>query len=236
MGRRIPWWAAIGAFAFLLRLGYVILADEPLLFRHQYHYFRGGMLIAENADPWSYVLHSDEWRMWDGMWTLAPGYFWFLAVLFRVGGMHLLTVRVAQCVLEAGTAALVAVLARRVSTPRLGLLAGLAYALYWPSVVLPGSTMTENLHTFLLTAAFVAMTGLVLHDEDGPRVELLRGVAVGLLFGVAGLARTVGTAFLALALPWIALEPPGGGAGAPRWASWRESAWSSAPGWPATGG
>jgi len=207
MGRRIPAWVAVGAFAFLLRLGYVVLADEPLLFRHQYHYFRGAMLIAENPDPWSYVLHSDEWRMWDGMWTLAPGYFWFLAVLFRLGGMHLLTVRVAQCLLEGGTAALVAVLARRVSTPRLGLLAGLAYAVYWPSVVLPGSTMTENLHTFLLTAAFVAITGLVLRDDDHPRAELLRGVAVGLVFGLAGLARTVGTAFLALALPWLALEP-----------------------------
>ena len=207
MGRRIPWWVAVAALAFLLRLGYVLLADEPLLFRHQYHYFRGGMLIAENADPWSYILHSDEWRMWDGMWTLAPGYFWFLAAMLRLGGMHLLAVRVAQCALEAGTAALVGVLARRVSTPRLGLFAGLAYAVYWPSVVLPGSTMTENLHTFLLTAAFVAITGLVLRDDDHPRTELLRGVAVGLVFGLAGLARTVGTAFLALALPWLALEP-----------------------------
>jgi 4-amino-4-deoxy-L-arabinose transferase-like glycosyltransferase len=207
MGRRLPSWAVVGGLAFLVRLAYLVLADEPLLFRHQYHYFRGGMLIAENPDPWSYILHSDEWRMWDGMWTLAPGYFWFLAVLFRLGGMHLLTVRVAQCALEAGTAALVAVLARRVSTPRLGLLAGLAYAIYWPSVVLPGSTMTENLHTFLLTAAFVAMTGLVAHDDDRPRAEVLRGLAVGLLFGLAGLARTVGTAFLALALPWLALEP-----------------------------
>jgi 4-amino-4-deoxy-L-arabinose transferase-like glycosyltransferase len=207
MGRRLPGWAVVGGLAFLVRLGYLVLADEPLLFRHQYHYFGGGMLIAENADPWSYVLRSDEWRMWDGMWTLAPGYFWFLAVLFRLGGMHLFPVQVAQCALEAGTAVLVALLARRVSTPRLGLLAGLVYALYWPSVVLPGSTMTENLHTFLLTAALVAMTGLVIHDEDRPRAELLRGLAVGLIFGVAGLARTVGTAFLALALPWLALEP-----------------------------
>jgi 4-amino-4-deoxy-L-arabinose transferase-like glycosyltransferase len=207
MGRRLPWWAVVGGLALLVRLAYLVLADEPLLFRHQYHYFRGGMLIAENPDPWSYVLRSDEWRMWDGMWTLAPGYFWFLAVLFHVGGMHLLAVRVAQCVLEAGTAALVAVLARRVSTPRLGLLAGLAYAVYWPSVVLPESTMTENVHTFLLTAAFVAMTGLVLRDDDRPRAELLRGVSVGLVFGLAGLARTVGTAFLALALPWLVLEP-----------------------------
>jgi 4-amino-4-deoxy-L-arabinose transferase-like glycosyltransferase len=207
MGRRIPWWAAVGAFAFLLRLGYVVLADEPLLFRHQYHYFRGGLSIAENPHPWSFLLYSDEWRMWDGMWTLAPGYFWFLAALFRLGGMHLFTIQVAQCALEAGTAVLVALLARRVSTPRLGLLAGLVYALYWPSVVLPGSTMTENLHTFLLTAALVAMTGLVVHNEARPRAELIRGVAVGLLFGVAGLARTVGTAFLALALPWLALEP-----------------------------
>jgi 4-amino-4-deoxy-L-arabinose transferase-like glycosyltransferase len=207
MGRRLPWWAVVGGLALLVRLAYLVLADEPLLFRHQYHYFRGGMLIAENPDPWSYVLRSDEWRMWDGMWTLAPGYFWFLAALFRLGGMHLFPVQVAQCALEAGTAVLVALLARRVSTPRLGLLGGLAYAVYWPSVVLPGSTMTENLHTFLLTAALVAMTGLVAHDDDHPRAELLRGAAVGLLFGLAGLARTVGTAFLALALPWLALEP-----------------------------
>ena len=59
MGRRIPWWAAVGAFAFLLRLGYVVLADEPLLFRHQYHYFRGGLSIAENPHPWSFLLYSD---------------------------------------------------------------------------------------------------------------------------------------------------------------------------------
>jgi hypothetical protein len=43
MGRRLPAWAVVGGLAFLLRLGYLVLADEPLLFRHQYHYFRGGL-------------------------------------------------------------------------------------------------------------------------------------------------------------------------------------------------
>ena len=149
----------VGGVAFLLRLGYVVLVDEPLLFRHQYHYFRGGLSIAEHADPWSFIVHDDTWRLWDGMWTLAPGYFWFLAAGFRLGGFHLFPIQVAQCVLEAGTAVLVALLARRAAGPKLGLLAGLAYAFYWPSVEQPSRTMTENLHTFLLVAAFAAVIG-----------------------------------------------------------------------------
>ena len=108
------------------------------------------------------------------MWTLAPGYFWFLAALFRLGGFHLFPIQVAQCALEAGTAVLVALLARRAAGPQLGLLAGLAYALYWPSVEQPSRTMTENLHTFLLVAAFAAVIGLVLREtpaEGAPPAE-----------------------------------------------------------------
>jgi 4-amino-4-deoxy-L-arabinose transferase-like glycosyltransferase len=215
MGRRIPWWLVVGGVAFLARLGYVVLVDEPLLFRHQYHYFRGGLSIAEHADPWSFIVHDDSWRTWDGMWTLAPGYFWFLAAGFRLGGFHLFPIQVAQCALEAGTAVLVAHLARRAAGPKLGLLAGLAYALYWPSVEQPSRTMTENLHTFLLVAAFAAVIALVLREapaegtappEDTPRRALLRGAAAGMLFGLSVLARAVGTAFLPLALLWLVFE------------------------------
>ncbi|HYU42207.1 MAG TPA: glycosyltransferase family 39 protein [Vicinamibacteria bacterium] len=212
MGRRIPGWVAVGAVAFLLRLGYLVLVDEPLLFRHQYHYFRGGLLVAENPHPWSFIVHSDEWRMWDGMWTLAPGYFWFLAAGFRLGGFHLFPIQVAQCVLEAGTAVLVALLARHAATPRLGLLAGFVYALYWPSVEQPSRTMTENLHTFLLVAAFAAVIGLVLRaGRDGAAAEPLRksagrGLCAGMLFGLSALARAVGMAFLPLTLVWLVFE------------------------------
>jgi 4-amino-4-deoxy-L-arabinose transferase-like glycosyltransferase len=212
MGRRIPWWMAVGALAFLLRLGYVLIVDEPLLFRHQYHYFRGGLSIAENPHPWSFIVHSDAWRMWDGMWTLAPGYFWFLAAAFRLCGFHLFPVQVAQCALEAGTAVLVAHLARRAATPTLGLLAGLVYALYWPSVEQPSRTMTENLHTFLLVAAFAAVIGLVLREgrddagEEPARKSAGRGLRAGLLFGLSALVRAVGMAFLPLALVWLVFE------------------------------
>jgi 4-amino-4-deoxy-L-arabinose transferase-like glycosyltransferase len=215
MRRRLPWWLVVGGVAFLLRLGYVVLVDEPLLFRHQYNYFRGGLSIAEQADPWSFILHEDTWRMWDGMWTLAPGYFWFLAAGFRLGGFHLFPIQVAQCVLEAGTAVLVALLARRAAGPRLGLVAGLVYAIYWPSVEQPSRTMTENLHTFLLVAGFTAVIALVLRESpaegdapgvDPPRRAFLRGGTAGLLFGLSVLARAVGMAFLPLALLWLVFE------------------------------
>ncbi len=204
--------------ALLARLGYVLLADEPLLFRHQYNYFRGGLSIAESPHPWSFIVHSDEWRLWDGMWTLAPGYFWFLAAGFRLGGFHLLPVQVAQCAMEAGTAVLVAHLGRRAARPRLGAAAGLVYALYWPSVEQPSRTMTENLHTPLLVAGFAAVIGLVLREQAGggaaeaarpdepPWKAARRGLVAGALFGLSGLARTVGLAFLPLALVWLVFE------------------------------
>jgi 4-amino-4-deoxy-L-arabinose transferase-like glycosyltransferase len=153
------------------------------------------------------------------MWTLAPLYFWFVAAGFRIGGDHLFPIQVAQCALEAGTAVLVAHLGRRVAGPRLGTIAGVAYAVYWPSVELPSRTMTENVHTVLLVGGFVALIRSVLPsgsgagDRPGDRSArpdaAVRGLLAGAVFGLSALARAVGLAFLPLAALWTVLEVRG---------------------------
>ena len=168
------------------------LADQPLLYTHQYHYFSNALRIADHADPLRYIVKSDEWRTWDGHWTIAPLYHLFLALVFGTFGAHLGPLRLLQCALDAGAAAGVALLGRRVAGPR-GAWAGIVYAFYWPAMEVPTWTMTENVHTPLFVAG-VAM----LAADPGPR----RSFAAGLVLGLSALARSVSTGFIALAAAW----------------------------------
>lgn len=184
--------AAVFAFALAARLAFWLLADQPLLYTHQYHYFTNALRIADHPQPLSYVLTSDEWRTWDGNWTIAPLYHLFLATVFGVAGAHLGPLRLLQCVLDAVVAALVAVLGRRVAGPR-GAWAGVAYALYWPAMEMPTWTLTENVHTPLLVAGIVLLSG---------NPERRRSLAGGAILGLSALARSVSSGFIGLVAAW----------------------------------
>src|SRR5687768_8862067 len=184
--------AAVFALALAARLAFWVLADQPLLYTHQYHYFSNAIRIAEHPDPLSYVIASDAWRTWNGQWTIAPLYHLFLAAVLGIAGVHLTPVRFIQCALDAAVAALVASLGRRVAGPR-GAWAGVAYALYWPAIEMPMWTLTENLHTPLFVAGVAILAG-----DPLPR----RSLAGGLVLGLSALARSVSSGFLALAAIW----------------------------------
>jgi len=199
---RVPWWLAVFAAALALRLAFLLLVDEPLLYTHQYNYFNGGLKIAQHADPWGYVLSSDEWHTWGDGWTMAPLYHLFVGAVFRLFGAHLRTLQVLQCVLDAASAVMVAALARAIAGPR-GAWTGLAYALYWPAVELPARTLTENLHTPLLLAGCAVLAAG--HSPGPPaarRPALLRAAAGGFLIGLSAMARAVSAAFLPIAALW----------------------------------
>jgi hypothetical protein len=182
---------AIFLVATLARLAFLLGADQPLLYTHQYTYFTNAMRIAEHPHALSYLLRSDEWRTWDQAWTIAPLYFVFLGGLLKLVGAHLFPVQVIQCVIGGGTAAAVGALGRHLSG-RAGLLAGLAYALYGPAVEMPATTMTENLHTPL----FVGGILMLLHATESrtPRSAF----AAGVILGLSALTRSVSTGFMAL--------------------------------------
>jgi len=129
---------------------------SALLYGHQYHYFTNGLLLAQHPSPLRYVLRSDEWRLWNGEWTIAPLYHLFLGVLFRLFGPHLLPLRLVQCALERAGGGGGGGAGRRAAGPR-GAWAGVAYALWWPAVEMTSWTMTENLHTVLFVSALALM-------------------------------------------------------------------------------
>jgi len=196
--RRVPWWAALGLLALLARLVWRFGADEPLLYSHQYHYWEGALRIVEHPRPFWFIATSDEWRQWPlgGPWTIAPLYYVFLAALLAVSGSSLVFVQVVQSALDALVAIAVGHLGARAARSPRGRWAGVAYALFFPAVQLCNSTMTEALHTPLLALAFVLLARTV-PEEPGARTALVRGAALaGLAFGLGGLARTVGLAFV----------------------------------------
>jgi 4-amino-4-deoxy-L-arabinose transferase-like glycosyltransferase len=183
---------AVFAAALLVRLVFLFLADQPLLYTHQYTYFTSALRIAEHPHPFAYVWSSDEWRTWDQHWTIAPLYHLFAAAVFKLFGAHLVVLRLVQCVLDSLAAVGVAWLGRRTAGPR-GLWAGIAYACYWPAVEMTTWTMTENLHTVLFVSAVVL---LALESERPSRALAVLG---GALVGLAALTRSVSTVFLGLA-------------------------------------
>ena len=194
--RRPPLWAlAVFAAALALRLVFVLAVDEPLLYSHQYHYFTSGLLLAQHPSPLRYVLLSDEWRLWNGQWTIAPLYHLFLGVMFRLFGAHLLPLRLVQSVLDALAAVAVAALGRRVAGPR-GAWAGIVYAAWWPAVEMSSWTMTENLHTVLFVG------GVALLAEEAAAPSRRRALVAGLVLGLSALARSVSSAFLGVAAVW----------------------------------
>jgi hypothetical protein len=187
--------------ALLLRLGYLFVVDEPLLYRHQYNYWRGMLALVESDHAVQDVLRTDDWRTWNGFWTNAPLYYLFGAAVVGTFG-QLVALQVAQCFLDAAAAVLVGWLGRRAAGGPWGAWAGVAYALYWPAVELPSRTMTENLHTPLLVAG---VAGLLASAERRVPAAMAGGVA----FGLSALTRAVGLAFLPLALVWrVAVEAP----------------------------
>lgn len=194
--RGVPIWAVV-VFAVALgaRLSFGWLADQPLLYTHQYHYFMNGLLIARHPEPWSFLLRSDQWRLWNGHWTIAPLYYPFEAVVFWIFGPNLEALRIVQCVLGALTAVAVGAIGRAAAGPR-GYWAGLLYAVHGYSVELPAWTLTENLHNVLFCAAMA----LLLRGAIGPG---LGATATGAaLLGVSALARSVSSAFIPLAAAW----------------------------------
>lgn len=195
LARLVPGWAAaVFLVALAGRIGFWLLSDQPLLYRHQHYYFDGGLKIALHPQPFHYVLTSDDWRSWVG-WTIAPLYYVFEGAVFLLFGPHLAPLRLVQCLMGAATAVAVASLARSVVGPR-GAWAGVAYALYASALELPCWTLTENL---FLTLLMVGMACVVASLE---RPGLALPAWGGVLIGLASTARSVPSAFLPVLAAW----------------------------------
>lgn len=152
-----------------------------------------------------------EWaqRIADGdptegrVFFLAPGFPYFLALLYSVLGPEPLRAILVQVLLSSFTCCLFVMAGRRLFGSTAGFLAGLMAALYGPFILFSEILVSETLHLFL------ALLGLVLFLENRDRNNPIAWVLCGLVCGLATVTRTYFLLADLLLAAWITVGESG---------------------------
>ena len=143
------------------------------------------------------ILRGDGYRDISGVARnrRLPGYPLFLAVVYSVFGRNFVAVKIVQCLLDALTACMTAMIAWKASERRtIALLGGLLWSVYPFGVIMSATMTSETLFAFFLVLAIWMSLEWV--DSPGP----WRGAGVGLTLALAALTRPNGVVLLALPL------------------------------------
>jgi 4-amino-4-deoxy-L-arabinose transferase-like glycosyltransferase len=187
--------ALICLLALLIRLAYVFTLPPRFFWYDGAQYSRLATGILEHGT------YLNERGRPSAYWP--PGYPLFMAAVYALFGVNVVAVRVAQCVIGAGTVALVHRIARRVLDHDAAWLAALATALYPLFIYTAGAEMPVTLQVALI-AGGVLLT-LVAVERDSAWAALGTGLLGAWATLVAGSALP---AFLLFAL-WIAWNRDG---------------------------
>jgi len=168
-----PALAGLVLLALLLRVAYVSLANPmPLRSDASGYDAAARRLVATGSyaypvgrDLWDEdVFREASWDIYLGRPANAfsmPGYAWFLAAIYRVGGAtpgRLLSVRLAQAFLGALTVVWVFLIADSILGRRAAWAAAALQGLYPPGIWASGYLLTETLFTWLIGGQLAAMT------------------------------------------------------------------------------
>ena len=134
---------------------------------------------ARGYDEWARQIAAGDWVGKDVFYQ-APLYPYFLGTLYAVAGHSLMAVRIVQAVVGSGSCVLLAVAGRRFFSPRVGLLAGAALALYAPAIFFDGLVQKSVLDVFLVCVSLSLIGGL-LDRAERTFSWLWLGVALGAL-------------------------------------------------------
>ncbi|MCK4510682.1 glycosyltransferase family 39 protein, partial [bacterium] len=189
-------WVALGAIAALaltLRLVYLheiqdhplfrTLMGDPAVYFAQARDIAQGKLVPDHA-----FFHS------------SPMYPFFLALVVKLGGVGLHTIRVVQSVAGTLSVLLVFLLGRLTVGARAGLIAALLTALYVPFMFFEGEVLEI---TLVVTFLLGSLIFLQLADRDR---DLWKVVAAGALLGLAGLGKPNLLLFAPAGALWLALH------------------------------
>lgn len=149
---------------------------------------------AKGYDAWAQRIAAGEW-IGGEVFYQAPLYPYFLAVLYKLIGRDLLAVRIVQSIVGAASCALLYLAARRCFSERVGLIAGVALALWAPALFFDALLQKSVLDVFfvclvlwLLAGAEAAPAGFVLVGLAAGALALTRENALVLIIVVAGWA------------------------------------------------
>ncbi len=216
--RPLAW--AIGIFltALALRLLHVWqIRDAP--------FFAVLLGDARGYDEWARRIAAGDWIGSDVFYQ-APLYPYFLGALYTVFGHDLLIVRIVQAVIGSMSAVLLGLAGWRLLTPRTGVVAGVAMALYAPAIFFDGLLQKAVLDVFFLCLALWILSGCIpaARDEPSTRATRLRWLALGAALGAVSLTRENALALVAVIGLWALVSAPQAASRAPGSQRTREKA------------
>lgn len=185
-----PWQrlVALGLFAFLLRLAYLLEVKDADFF---------AVLVGDGAayDAAAQNIQTD----WIGkeVFYQAPLYPYFLAVIYTLFGHSLWAVRIIQIGLGAGACVLLASAGGAFFSEAAALMAGFLLAAYGPALYFDGLIQKACLDVFFMTALLWSLGRLTLDPRR--RWPLLAGCVLGCL----ALTRENALVLLPIVLIWL---------------------------------
>src|SRR5262245_2198417 len=115
---------------------------------------------SKSYDEWARRIAGGEW-IGREVFYQAPLYPYFLGVVYAIGGHHLVVVRVLQAILGSLACVFLALAGERFFSRRVGLMAGLALALYAPAIFFDGLIQKSTLDVFFICLALWLLSRVV---------------------------------------------------------------------------
>jgi len=183
---------AIIGLAAGVRIAYALASRQSPFFSHL-------DLDSLFYDKWAKEIAAGDW-IGTKVFFMGPLYPYFLAVVYKLAGPGLLTVKIIQGALGAATAGLTFLLAREIFGKVAGLIAGFIAAMYVPFIFYDSSILFPVLATLLNTAMLYFLYRGVLRGGEA------NYLVAGLLAGLSAAGNASVLAFGPLAVGFILLH------------------------------
>jgi tetratricopeptide (TPR) repeat protein len=154
---------------------------------------------ARSYDEWARQIAAGNW-VGKEVFYQAPLYPYFLGAIYSTLGRDLFVVRVIQAVVGAAACTMLGLAAARLSSRRIGLIAGLGLALYAPAIFFDALIQKTVLDVFFVCLTLWIASRLV---DAAPRPH--EWIGLGLALGALALTRENALVLAAVVLVWIAI-------------------------------
>ena len=182
-------WGAIVLLALGLRFVYLLqIQSIP--------FFTTPVGDAAAYDAWASRIASGDWFGSEAFYQ-APAYPYFLAVVYRLLGRDMFTLRLVQAFMGAGSCLLLGLAGSRFFSRRVGIIAAIVLAMYPPAIFFDGLIQKTSLGLLLMSALLWWLSVASAHPH------VWRWLLMGVLLGLFGLTRENALVLAVVLLGWI---------------------------------
>jgi tetratricopeptide (TPR) repeat protein len=142
---------SILALGFLLRLIYILETQSSPFIQNL---FSDSKIYYDWAKD---IASADNW-LGDKVFFMSPGYPYFLAVVFKLVGSSIFTIRIIQALISVTNIFLIYLLTKNLFNSKSGFIAAGLASIYSVFIFFSGAVFGETLQTFLVTALLYLLT------------------------------------------------------------------------------